>query len=196
MHCWRRHCLNIFCTYVFSLKFFVRNCNFLLVFIVYSLIHSSLSADMTLPARWHFTALCRLHRLCTSSHSLCVVWAIVCVWLYVFQVPYSFPLQGSIQLRLNCLMQSSIEERGFLVRWFLISNNCWSAHKYLVSEKYLIEVFVVRNSNFFHCLMTWNFETGPHRKTSAAGTLFLILFTEEQVLLNADYIAIFHTEIC
>lgn len=51
---------------------------------------------------------------------------IVCVKRVHLQIPYSFPLQGSIQMRLNCLMQGCIEERGFLVSvLYVVEEKFW-----------------------------------------------------------------------
>ena len=42
-------------------------------------------------------------------------WVNHAIYVCVFQVPFSSPLQGSIHLRFKCLMEANVEERGFLV---------------------------------------------------------------------------------
>ena len=36
---------------------------------------------------------------------------------FIFQIPYLSPLHGTIYMRLKCLMEQNVEERGFLVSW-------------------------------------------------------------------------------
>ena len=42
------------------------------------------------------------------------------------RVPYSSPLQGTIQLRMRCLMESRVEHRGFMVSvWGWSTGDSW-----------------------------------------------------------------------
>ena len=41
---------------------------------------------------------------------------IIIIYVFLFQIPYLSPLHGTIYMRLKCLMEQNVEERGFLVR--------------------------------------------------------------------------------
>ena len=70
--------------------------------------------------------------------------------VHCLQVPFLCPLQGTVHLRLKCVMESNVENKGFLVCVLILLTkmNCQiSSLKYMYTCTLTITVYLVVRSN-------------------------------------------------